>query len=95
MTKSIFKNMLVIQDAYRDSIDAVERAAQLADSRTRVGIMDVEPNLGSLWHELFKDEFEETPDYHRQKALIELVKKSAFRTSARMSRPKSQSVAQL
>lgn len=78
MTKSLFKNVLVVQDAYRDSIDAIECAAQLADDETRVCVMDVEPNLGSLWHELFNDEFEEAPYCHRQKALRELVSGSSI-----------------
>ncbi len=76
MTKSLFKNILVVQDAYRDSIDAIECAEQLADGTSRICIMDIEPNLGSLWQELFNDEFDETPYIHRQKALRELVKGS-------------------
>ena len=73
-----FKNILVVQDAYRDSVEALEWAAKLVPPNGHVKILDVQPPITELWQEMFSIEYEETPVYHRKKSLSELARGVEF-----------------
>lgn len=75
-----FNKILVVQDAYRDSIKAVEWAARMVPSTGRVKIFDVQPPLTSFWLKLFTNEYDQTPSFHRKKSLAELTRTVDFPT---------------
>lgn len=68
-----YNKILVVQDAYRDSVEALEWAARLVPSNGHVKVLDIQPPLSTFWQELFSSEFDQTPAYHRQAALSELA----------------------
>ncbi len=75
-----FNRILVVQDAYRDSIEAIEWAARMVPSSGRVKVLDVQPPLTAFWQDLFSNEYEATPAFHRKKALSELTRRVEFPT---------------
>lgn len=49
-------------------------------STGHVRVLDIQPPLSAFWQELFSNEFEQTPAYHRQQALSELAHGVEFPT---------------
>ena len=78
----IFNNLLVVQDAYRNSTKAMEWANQIVPVDGSIMMLDVQPPLSALWQDLLADEYEDSPVYHRQKALRELAVGIDFKVGA-------------
>ena len=77
----VFSNILVVQDAYRDTLAAMEWASQMVSPSGSVKLLDVQPPLSEFWAEMFANEYEQTPLSHRKKSLSELAKSVEFPTS--------------
>ena len=69
-----FSNILVVQDAYRNKVNALEWAGQLVAPTGRIKVLDIQPSLSAFWQEVFNDDFERSPTAQRKKSLSELVK---------------------
>ncbi len=87
-----FKKILVFQDGYEKSAKALELASKLSAADVNINVVDVQPPLSAFWHDLFEEDFDETPACHRHKSLSELVKgidfgKSGVTTSVQTGRP--------
>ncbi len=87
-----FKKILVFQDGYENSAKALELASKLSAADVNINVVDVQPPLSAFWHDLFEEDFDETPAYHRHKSLSELVKgidfgESSVTTSVQTGRP--------
>lgn len=78
----VFKNILVVQDAYRDSVKAMEWANKIVPNDGKIMILDVQPPLSEFWQRMLADEYEETPVHHRQKSLRELALSVDFKVRA-------------
>ena len=77
----VFNNILVVQDAYRVTVDAMEWAAKMISPSGSVKLLDVQPPLSEFWAEMLASEYEETPLNHRKKSLNELARMVDFPTS--------------
>ena len=75
-----FHHILAVQDAYRDSVEALEWACRLVPANGSVEILDVQPPLSALWRDIFKEEHQETPVFHRKKSLNQMVRGIEFPT---------------
>ena len=69
-----FSSILVVQDAHRDSTDALEWAGQLIVPNGSIKVLDVQPTLSGFWQEVFSANYEQSPSFQRKKRLSELVK---------------------
>ncbi|WP_162273907.1 universal stress protein [Mariniblastus fucicola] len=76
----IFNRILAIEDAYRDSTQALEWAAKIVPANGHVKVVDVQPPLSAFWQELFRNEYEDSPAYHRKKAISEKSRGVVFPT---------------
>jgi nucleotide-binding universal stress UspA family protein len=70
------ESILVFQDSYSESVQAIGFAANAAQMGpvSKIKIMDIQPPVTAFWYDLIDDDFEESPAYHRQKSLRELVR---------------------
>ena len=69
-----FSSILVVQDAYRDTVDALEWAGQLVEPTGSIKVLDVQPPLSEFWQGVFSVDYEQSPSFQRKKCLSELVK---------------------
>ena len=69
-----FNNILVVQDAYRETVAALEWAGQLIAPTGRIKVLDIQPPLSAFWQEILNDGFERPPSFQRKQCLSKLVK---------------------
>ena len=76
-----FNSILVVQDAYRETVDALEWAGELVATSGSIKVLDIQPPLSVLWQEVFSEDFERSPTFLRKQQLSNLVKSVTLPTT--------------